>query len=250
VHLTCQRVEGQRLRITVADTGPGIPQAALDRLFVPFERLSSQPHGVEGTGLGLPLSKGLAEAMGGTLALATTSDQGSAFSVELPLTDSPTARAERQERWPEPPEQPEAPRAPLKVLYIEDNVSNLQLVEQLLRRRPNVTLISAMRPQLGLDLAAEHHPDLVLLDLHLPDLPGEQVLHRLRANPATAQVPVVILSADARPSQIERLLGQGARAYLTKPLDIKQFLTLLDAIAAERARPSTPTQPSSPVPGS
>jgi CheY-like chemotaxis protein len=97
-----------------------------------------------------------------------------------------------------------------------------------------VRLISAMRPQLGLDLAGEHDPDLVLLDLHLPDIPGETVLHRLQANPKTAGIPVVILSADARPGLIQRLLEQGARAFLTKPLDVKELLELLDALAAER----------------
>ena len=91
-----------------------------------------------------------------------------------------------------------------------------------------------MRPQLGLDLAADHHPDLVLLDLHLPDIPGETVLHRLQANPKTAGIPVVILSADARPGLIQRLLEQGARAFLTKPLDVKELLGLIDGIAAER----------------
>jgi CheY-like chemotaxis protein len=97
-----------------------------------------------------------------------------------------------------------------------------------------VRLITAMRPQLGLDLAGEHHPDLVLLDLHLPDMPGQEVLRRLRANPATAQIPVVVLSADARPSLIQQLLDQGARAFLTKPLDVKELLGLLDTVAKER----------------
>jgi CheY-like chemotaxis protein len=91
-----------------------------------------------------------------------------------------------------------------------------------------------MRPQLGLDLAAEHHPDLILLDLHLPDMPGQEVLRRLRAEPRTADVPVVILSADARPTLIKELLGQGVRAFLTKPLDVKELLGLLDEVAGER----------------
>jgi signal transduction histidine kinase/CheY-like chemotaxis protein len=235
VRLTCDGVAEQRLRITVADTGPGIPPEAVDRLFVPFERLDGQQRGVEGTGLGLPLSKRLAEAMGGTLELTTVTDQGSAFFVEIPLTDSPVARADRQDDGPPPAtEQPEVAWPALTVLYIEDNVSNLQLVERVLSRRPNVTLISAMRPQLGLELAAQHHPDLVLLDLHLPDMPGEEVLRRLRATPKTADVPVVILSADARSSQIEHLLSQGARAFLTKPLDVKELLTLLDTMSEER----------------
>jgi CheY-like chemotaxis protein len=133
------------------------------------------------------------------------------------------------------PREPE-PSAPLTVLYIEDNLSNLQLVERVLRRRPGVRLISAMRPQLGLDLAAEHDPGLLLLDLHLPDMPGQEVLRRLRAEPRTARVPVVILSADARPSLIQELLDRGVRAFLTKPLDVRELLDLVDTVAAERAQ--------------
>jgi CheY-like chemotaxis protein len=120
------------------------------------------------------------------------------------------------------------------VLHIEDDLPNLQLVEHILSRRPDVTLIPAMRPQLGLDLAGEHHPDLVLLDLHLPDMPGQEVLRRLRTDPKTAAIPVVVLSADARPTLITQLLDQGARAFMTKPLDVKELLSLLDAIAAEQ----------------
>ena len=125
---------------------------------------------------------------------------------------------------------------PITVLYIEDNMSNLRLVERILGRRPGVRLISAMRPELGLELAGEHHPDLVLLDLHLPDIPGETVLDRLQTNPRTAGIPVVILSADARPGLIQRLLDQGARQFLTKPLAVKELLEVLDAVAAERAQ--------------
>jgi CheY-like chemotaxis protein len=142
-------------------------------------------------------------------------------------------RAERQQELEEPaPPEPE-PAAELTVLYIEDNLSNLQLVERVLSRRPGVRLISAMRPQLGLELAAEHDPDLILLDLHLPDMPGQEVLRRLRAEPRTATVPVVILSADARPNLVKELLAKGVRAFLTKPLDVKELLGLLDTVAAE-----------------
>jgi len=250
VELACDRVAGGRLRITVADTGPGIPPDALDRLFVPFERLERDQGAVEGTGLGLPLSQRLAGAMGGTLELTTTIDHGSTFWVELPLTESLADRVELHEGRAALVHAQANPAWPaLTVLCIEDNASNLELVEQVLNRLPHVTLIPAMRPQLGLDLAEEHHPDLVLLDLHLPDMPGQEVLRRLRANPSTADVPVVILSADARPSQIERMLDQGARAFLTKPLDVKELLTLLDTMVAERARSGSPPQASTTVAG-
>jgi CheY-like chemotaxis protein len=126
------------------------------------------------------------------------------------------------------------PSAPLTVLYIEDNLSNLQLVEQVLRLRPAVRLIPAMRPQLGLDLAAEHDPGLLLLDLNLPDMSGQEVLRRLRAEPRTANVPVVIHSADARPSLIQELLDRGVRAFLPKPLDVRELLGLIDTVLAER----------------
>jgi CheY-like chemotaxis protein/anti-sigma regulatory factor (Ser/Thr protein kinase) len=239
VLLGCERTAGGRLRVTVTDTGPGIPPGSIERLFVPFERLGSEHSAVEGTGLGLPLSKRLAEAMGGTLEVASTPGQGSTFWVELPLTEGPVERQPRQS--PADQDRQGHQGTPLTVLYIEDNLSNLELVERIVRRRPGVTLISAMRPQLGLDLAAEHHPELVLLDLHLPDLPGEEVLRRLRADPRTAEIPVVVLSADARPSRITELLEQGARSFLTKPLDVAELLDLLDEVAAACHPADAPT---------
>jgi signal transduction histidine kinase/CheY-like chemotaxis protein len=234
VELECGPGDDGRLRIQVADTGPGIAAEAMGQLFVPFERLGNEQSGVEGAGLGLPLSRRLAEAMGGTLDVASELGQGSRFWVELPVAEGPVQRAERQQELPPPVPAPSEPEVALTVLYIEDNLSNLQLVERVLSRRPGVRLISAMRPQLGLDLAAEHDPDLILLDLHLPDMPGQEVLRRLRAEPRTAEVPVVILSADARPALVDQLLGEGVRAFLTKPLDVKELLELLDAVAGER----------------
>jgi CheY-like chemotaxis protein len=236
VQLGCGPVGEGRLRIEVVDTGPGIAPEAMGQLFVPFERLGSEQTGVEGAGLGLPLSRRLAEAMGGTLEVASTLGQGSSFQVELPQAEGQVERAERRHELAEaaPAEPDPEPDSALTVLYIEDNLSNLQLVERVLSRRAGTRLISAMRPQLGLELAAEHHPDLILLDLHLPDMPGQEVLRRLQAEPRTAQVPVVILSADARPALVEELLGQGVRAFLTKPLDVKELLELLDSVAGER----------------
>ena len=244
VRLSCQRVAGEQLRIAVTDTGPGIPPASLERLFVAFERLGREQTTAEGTGLGLALSKRLAEAMGGTLGVVSVIGDGSSFWVELPLTEDPVRTSAQVNALPAHA-RPELPaRRPLTVLYIEDNLSNLQLVERILSRRPGIALMTAMRPQLGLDLASQHHPDLILLDLHLPEMPGQEVLRRLRADPATSNIPVVIVSADARPDLVKELLRKdGVRDFLTKPLDVKQLLAFLDKIADEQERIASPSSP-------
>ncbi len=114
------------------------------------------------------------------------------------------------------------------VLCIEDNLSNLRLIEVILERRPGITLLSAMQGSIGLDLARQHEPDLILLDLNLPDISGKEVLARLRQSALTRDIPVIVVSADATPVQIQRLLDAGATAYLTKPLNVKEFLRTLD----------------------
>jgi len=164
--------------------------------------------------------------MGGTLDVTSQVGVGSTFAVELPLTAAPVEALEP--RGGSPTVDPAPPDARMVVLYIEDNLSNLRLIEQVLGRRPRTTLLSAMQGRLGLDLAREHRPDLILLDLHLPDLPGQEVLRRLLDEPRTREIPVLILSADATPGHVERLLAAGARAYLTKPLDVRQLLALVD----------------------
>jgi len=122
------------------------------------------------------------------------------------------------------------------VLYIEDNPSNLRLVERILNRRPGVKLLSAVQGRRGLELARAHRPDAIVLDLHLPDISGQEVLAQLRADPETREIPVVILSADATPSQTTRLLQAGAHAYMTKPLSVAQFLGVLDELLARAVR--------------
>ena len=221
VRVTLEPRPDERLAIRVADTGPGIPPEHKQQLFEPFERLGAEETSVEGTGLGLALSKRLVEAMGGAIDAESDPDHGTTMSVELPRT---------------PPNGPPRPRAevrpipPLRgrtVLYIEDNLANVRLVERLLERFTDVRLLPAMQGNLGLELAREHKPDLVLLDLNLPDLTGREVLLRLRAEPALRATPIIVVSADATEREQKRLLAAGADAYFTKPLDVAQFLTAL-----------------------
>jgi signal transduction histidine kinase/ActR/RegA family two-component response regulator len=217
-----------RIRISVTDTGPGIRPEHLELLFRPFERLGAEQSDVEGIGIGLALSQRLAEAMGGTLGVESSPGQGSTFWVELPGVEDPVSRYERLDTPPSEREA-EAPTAPRRtVLYIEDNLSNLKLVERILSRRPGVELVPAMQGRLGLELAREHRPFLILLDLHLPDMGGDQVLQRLRDDPVSASTPVVMVSADASPGQVQRLLAAGAAGYLTKPIDVRELIRVID----------------------
>jgi signal transduction histidine kinase/ActR/RegA family two-component response regulator len=223
IRVRCETARETALRILVTDTGPGIAADKLGRLFLPFERLGAETSPIEGTGLGLALARHLIEAMGGAIAVETVEGAGSTFSVELQLIAAPSdARAEVPAAAPAPA------RRPVKVLYIEDNLSNLRLIESVFSRRPEVTLLSAMQGRVGLTLARDHAPDLILLDLHLPDISGEEVFRLLQADEGTRGIPVVVLSADAIPTGMRRVLAAGVRAYLTKPLDVAQLLATLD----------------------
>jgi signal transduction histidine kinase len=228
VTVACQQTPGPALRIAVSDTGLGIAPGKLARLFTPFDRLGAEDSETEGTGLGLALARKLAELMGGTMGVESTPEVGSTFWLELKLAGDRAAEPER-------PGGAAAASAgliggPFAVLYVEDNPSNVKLVEQLLSRQPAVHLTVAGRGLQALDIARHDPPDLVLLDLQLPDLPGEEVLRMLRRDPRTGAVPVVVLSADATPGQAERLRGEGAREYLTKPLDVRRLLEVIGAI--------------------
>ncbi|MEY2560301.1 MAG: hypothetical protein QOG51_716 [Verrucomicrobiota bacterium] len=215
------------IRVVVTDTGSGIPAQKLSRLFTPFDRLGAEQSGVEGTGLGLALCQRLMQAMDGVVGVSSEVGKGSAFWIELPEAKSPLEGLpkNRSVLALEPHSLTEQKR---KILYIEDNFSNLTLVEQMLAERSDIQVMTAMQGQLGLDLARKHLPDVILLDLHLPDLPGWEVLARLRRSKLTRDIPVIIISADATARQVDRLMAAGARAYLTKPLDITGLFRAID----------------------
>src|SRR6266550_5110350 len=227
VTLSCResKVKGT-LTVLVTDTGPGIAPELRDRMFKPFERLGAEKSGVEGTGLGLALSLQLVRAMGGTMALETEMGEGSTFSVTLPIVHGPAVQLAETSTGTAPDD---ARRAypPCTVLYIEDNLANLEVMELVLAYRPGVKLISAMQGRLGFALAKEHHPELVLLDMRLADISGREVLDRLQSDPSTVDIPVVILSAEALRGDVDDLLQAGARAYLTKPFRMEVILRLM-----------------------
>jgi signal transduction histidine kinase/ActR/RegA family two-component response regulator len=236
VVLSCEEVADGRLRIEVLDTGSGISPEGLKRIFTPFERLGTGLVDPGGTGLGLALSKRLIEGMGGTIGVESSVGFGSRFFIELSMIEDPLSTLDRENAAAVLIDSgPMYQRG--TVLYIEDNSSNLRLVERIFAHRPGVRLLSAMLGYLGLDLAELHKPDWILLDLHLPDVSGEEVLRRLRANPKMARTPITILSADATAGQINRLLEAGANDYLTKPLDVRRFINLLDKAISGSAPP-------------
>jgi CheY-like chemotaxis protein len=233
VDVRCVRVTEQALRISVRDTGPGIDPARQERLFEPFDRLGAETSGVEGTGLGLALTKQLVERLGGTIGVQTAPAQGSTFWIDLPLVDPP---ATTDEPHVSPETRPVTSDRDRTLLLVEDNLTNLRVVEAMLRQRPGITVLPAMQGGLAIELAQEHRPDVIVLDLHLPDLSGREVMHRLRADPNTRDIPIVIASADATPGRVRQLRQEGAFDYITKPLDLQRFLDVVDAALGRRTR--------------
>jgi GAF domain-containing protein/CheY-like chemotaxis protein len=233
------RPGGERVRLTVRDTGPGIPAEQIGRLFAPFERLSADMTGVEGTGLGLAIARGLAEAMDGAIGVESTVGEGSSFWVELPRAELPARATSEGMQDAALQGVDDAPQVSATVLYIEDNQPNVDLVQEALKFRPGITLLTAPDGATGIRIARRYQPALILLDLNLPELQGDEVLARLRADDRTAAVPVVMVSADATKGQIDRLLAAGARDYLTKPLDVKRLLAIVDEIVTTSALSSS-----------
>jgi CheY-like chemotaxis protein len=226
--LVGHELRADRLRIVVRDSGPGISQDKVARLFQPFERLGldAEAGAAEGVGLGLALSKALVEAMNGTIGVDSEPGAGSRFWVELEVVSAPDdAVAVAPSAI--------APTADLgTILYIEDNSSNLRLVERILEHRPGIRLVGAMNGAEGFDRARELRPEVILLDLDLPDMRGERVLDRLRGEEWGREIPVVVLSADATPGLARRLAQLGASAHMTKPVDVQRLLDLVDGLLA------------------
>jgi CheY-like chemotaxis protein len=233
------------IRIAIIDTGPGIPDSLLPRLFVPFDRLGAEGGQVEGTGLGLSVARGLVEGMGGTIEVVSR-ETGTAFRVELPSAPAMAARA-----IPEPAPVAEPLPDPIlhrSVLIVEDNEPNRDLLERVLRRVGDLSVHAVATGAAAVCAARAAPPDLVLLDLGLPDMDGAEVLRQLLADPATSSVPIAILSADATDDRRDELLAAGATRYLTKPFQVGELTrAVAELLAPERRSAASRAEATAPA---
>jgi PAS domain S-box-containing protein len=230
VEVTCSSNTAKRIRISVQDTGEGLPPEKLAQLFQPFNRLGQEASAEEGTGIGLVVSKRLVELMGGEIGVESSVGVGSVFWIELNVAAEPQLQLRASPDEPLAPIQARAARgAALRtLLYVEDNRANMQLVEQLIARRPDMRLLSARDGTRGIALARTHQPEVILMDINLPGISGIQALKILRADPATAHIPVLAISANAMPHDIKKGLAAGFFRYLTKPIKVNEFMEALD----------------------
>jgi hypothetical protein len=219
----------ERVRISVTDTGPGIAEERLAKLFEPFDRLGAEFGEVEGTGVGLTIARQLVELMDGEIGVDGGAGQGACFWIQLPsarLAAPPAVTVAGQVV----PLQGAAPAPKCTVLYVEDNPASLRLIEQVASRHANLRMLSAPAAAAGLALARSARPDLILLDIHLPDVDGYAVLAQLQADAATRQIPVVAVTAQATPDDERRARAAGFADCITKPVDIARLDALFQGL--------------------
>ena len=228
--VSCSVQPNQYLRVSVSDTGIGLDGKKQSNLFQAFNRLGAEQTQIEGTGVGLVISKKIIELMSGTIGVESQPNIGSTFWVELPqgqLTESSLDSA-----WPKSTVEIDAHKINNKkthtILYVEDNPANVRLLEQVLTTRPQIELLVSNMPMLGIEMAIMHKPDLILLDINLPGLDGHQVLSLLRGKPDFTDIPIFAVSANAMESDIKRGLEAGFNQYITKPIDVRQLLASID----------------------
>jgi len=235
ITLTCDNVSNDLFRISVTDTGNGLDQKQQKHLFKAFDRLGLEQTEIEGTGIGLVITKKIVELMGGTIGVESEVGVGSTFWVELPL------RQDKQINENDSLDQSSLMENDMSklehkksVLYIEDNPANLRLVEQILQAVPNLHMWSAPEPLLGLELAMEHLPDLILLDINLPGMDGYEVLKHLRSEDASKDIPVIAISANAMPKDLKKGEEAGFDGYITKPVNVKELLEKVESKLSEK----------------
>jgi CheY-like chemotaxis protein len=222
------------LRISIKDSGAGLLPEQVAQLFQAFNRLGQESGGEEGTGIGLVVAKRLVELMGGIIGVESTVGVGSVFWFELASVDVPRLSLEGDEAAAVPQSQATRGGRLQTLLYVEDNPANLKLVEQIIVRHPEMRLLTAVNGKSGIEIAHESRPDVILMDINLPGINGFEALKILRSDPATAHIPVIAISANAMPRDIERGLEAGFYCYITKPIMVTEFMDALN-VAMEYA---------------
>ncbi|WBS02432.1 ATP-binding protein [Pseudoduganella sp. SL102] len=225
------------LRVSVQDTGMGLRPEQVRMLFQPFNRLGQEAGVEEGSGIGLVVTKRLVELMGGTIGVTSSPGVGSMFWVELKTTEPVPVPATPVAAAP-PPGMAAPARDSVTLLYVEDNPANLKLVQEIIRFRPELRLLSAPDGQLGLELARAHLPDMILLDINLPGMDGFEVLRLLRSDPRTAGIPAIALTANAMPRDVERGIAAGFFRYLIKPINIDEFTEAINSTLSTLGTPA------------
>jgi CheY-like chemotaxis protein len=241
VVVECHPTTSERVRISVTDTGEGMSSDNLAQLFQPFNRLGREMASVPGTGIGLVVTERLVKLMGGTISVESNVGVGSVFSVELLSIAAPSLGVESQAPEGNPLAEAIGSRdaSVRTLLYVEDNPANMKLVEQLVARRTNLRLLTAVNGVLGIELARKYQPTLILMDINLPGISGVEAMKRLHQDPTTAHIPVVALSAHASARDIQKGLDLGFFRYLTKPIKLKEFMDMLDAVLRTQASDET-----------
>lgn len=228
VVVACNMSSPGRMRIGVKDTGKGLAPEEIAQLFQPFNRLGQEANAEQGTGIGLVVCKRLVELMGGSIGVESKVDEGSVFWVELDLSDKPHVVADIAEPAAVVSAKIQGDASLRTLLYVEDNPANLMLVEDLIARRPDIRLLSARDGKRGVEIARAAQPDVILMDINLPGISGITAMQILAEDPATTHIPVVALSANAMPRDIEKGLEAGFFRYLTKPIKVNEFMSTLD----------------------
>jgi CheY-like chemotaxis protein/anti-sigma regulatory factor (Ser/Thr protein kinase) len=233
VDIGCDLEEGQYACIRIQDTGSGIPLDKQVALFEPFDRLGAEQSGVEGSGIGLVITRHLVELMHGDMGLESEVGKGTTFWIKLPLAERPTASEDMQPAEDERDELTSSsgkqkPR--YRVLYVEDNLANQKLVGEILKRYQDIDMLTTESAEKGLELAVTQQPDFILLDINLPGMNGFECVAQLKAREQTSQIPVVAVSANAMPEDIARGMAAGFSAYVTKPVNVQQLFQTIDGI--------------------
>ncbi len=227
VEVECAETVPGHMRVSVRDTGAGLYPEQLARLFQPFNRLGQEGGGEEGTGIGLVVAKRLVELMGGTIGVQSTLGTGSVFWFDLITAAEPGLLNDTRETEAIVPATAQHTTRLRTLLYVEDNPANMKLVEQIIARRPDICLLTAINGKLGLQLARDNRPEVILLDINLPGMSGFEVLQILRSDPATAHIPVIAVSANAMQRDIDRGMKAGFFRYITKPIKVGEFMEAL-----------------------